>query len=270
MSEPPGPRRLWGSAFQLSDLLDESPGGSEFAARDFALLTLAAQLSFRFPRQLVFKGGFVLRQVHGILRFSQDVDATRHDPPRHKLDAHEVAETIRQASIGDTIRFHPQEPPTTDSARSLDIDHVRVTGSLLPDSEIQVEISYREAVIDEPERASIGNPFYAAFEIQTMTVPEMAAEKLRAIAQRIRATDLADLAEMLVNHEVLDDDISRLALAKFELVKQGVANRSQRIERNLREMGAEYDDVVPAVFPNARSYNEAMEIVWPRIKPLIP
>jgi predicted nucleotidyltransferase component of viral defense system len=30
-----------------------------------------------------------------------------------------------------------------------------------------------------------------------MTVAEMAAEKLRAIAQRIRATDLADLAEML-------------------------------------------------------------------------
>ncbi len=270
MNEPAGPRRLWGSAYQLSDLLDQSPGGLEFAARDFALLTLAAHLSFRFPRQLVFKGGFVLRHVHGILRFSQDVDATRHDPAQHKLDALEVAETIRQASIGDTIRFHPQEPPTTDSARSLDFDHVRVTGSLLPDSEVQVEISYREAVVDEPERAYIGAPFYANFEILTMTVAEMAAEKLRAIAQRIRATDLADLAEMLTSHDVRDDDIARLALAKFELVKQGATNRSERVERNPREMGTEYDDVVPALFPEARRYSEALEIVWPRVKSLIP
>ena len=70
--------------------------------------------------------------------------------------------------------------------------------------------------------------------------------------------------------DVRDDDIARLALVKFQLVKQGIANRSERIERNLREMGAEYDDVVPALFPEARRYSEAMAIVWPRIKPLIP
>ena len=273
MSGSTGPRRLWGNAYQLSDLLDNSPGGQEFAARDFGLLTLAAHLSCHFPRQLVFKGGFVLRHVHGILRFSQDVDATRHDPAQHKLDALDVAETIRQASIGDTIRFYPQEPPNTDSAQSLDFDHVRVSGSLLPDSEVQVEISYREAVVDQPDLARIGAPFYEDFEILTMAIPEMVAEKLRAMAQRIRATDLADLAEMLAAHDVRDvrdDDIARLALVKFDLVKQGVANRSTRIERNLREMGAEYDHVVPALFPEARRYSEAMEIVWPRVKKLIP
>ncbi len=270
MNRSAGPRRLWGDAYQLSDLLDKAPGGQEFAARDFALLTLVANLSFRFPRQLVFKGGFVLRHVHGILRFSQDVDATRHDPAQQRLNAHEVAETIRQASIGDIIRFYPQEPPATDSARSLDFDRVRITGSLLPDSEVQVEISYREAVVDRPDLVRIGAPFYEDFEILTTTVAEMVAEKLRALAQRIRATDLADLSEMLANTDARDDDIARLALVKFELVKQGVANRSERIERNLREIGAEYDDVVPALFPEARRYSEAMEVVWPRIKLLIP
>ena len=270
MSGGTGPRRLWGTAYQLSDLLDQSPGGPELAARDFALLTLAGQLSFRFPRQLVFKGGFVLRHVHGILRFSQDVDATRHEPAQHKLDALDVAQTIRQASIGDIIRFHPQEPPATDSARSLDFDRVRVTGSLLPDSEVQVEISYREAVVDEPDLVRIGSPFYGEFEILTMVVPEMAAEKLRALAQRARATDLADLAEMLTGDEVRDEDIARLAVTKFELVKQGSANRADRIERNLREIATDYDAVVPALFPAARPYREAMEIVWPRIRPLIP
>jgi predicted nucleotidyltransferase component of viral defense system len=270
MTGPSRPKRRWGSAYQLSDLLGQSPGGLEFASRDFALLTLAAELSFRFPGQLVFKGGFVLSHVHGLLRFSTDVDATRHEPPRHKLDASEVADAIREASVGDIIRFNPQVPPATDSARSLDFDHVGVTGSLLPEGEVQVEISYREAVVDPPVPAPIGHPYYEPFELLTMAVPEMAAEKMRALVQRVRATDLADLAETLVRDDVDDTDIARLAITKFELVKQGRASRVERIKRNLAEIGADYDAAVPALFPTARPYREALEIVWPRITFLIP
>jgi hypothetical protein len=36
------------------------------------------------------------------------------------------------------------------------------------------------------------------------------------------------------------------------------------------EMAADYDDVVPTYFPKARPYSDAMAIVWPRIKSLIP
>lgn len=103
---------MWGDAYALSDLLEQVGGGTTFAARDFALLTLAAQLSIRFPGQLVFKVGFVLRHVHGLLRFSHDVDTTRHDPSEHKLAADEVAQAIRDASVGDIVRFSPQQPAT--------------------------------------------------------------------------------------------------------------------------------------------------------------
>ena len=60
----------------LSDLLEQGSGGATYAVRDFALLSIASHLSARFPGQLVFKGGFVLRQ-----RFSDDIDATRRAPP---------------------------------------------------------------------------------------------------------------------------------------------------------------------------------------------
>lgn len=103
-----------------------------------------------------------------------------------------------------------------------------------------------------------------------MSVPEMAAEKIRALAQRVQVTDLADLAEMLSQDDVRDDDVGGLAHYKFELVKQGATNRVARIEQHLTEMAADYDDVVPALFPGARPYREAMTIVWPRIKALIP
>jgi predicted nucleotidyltransferase component of viral defense system len=269
MSTVEGPRRRWGSAYQLADLLERSEGGRSFAVRDFALLALAAHLSARFPSQLVFKGGFVLRHVLQLLRFSEDVDATRHNPARHKLDTEEVAQAIRDASVGDIIRFSPQEP-ATDTARSLDFDDVRVSGSLISDDRVEVEISYREEVVDPPVRALIGEPFYEPFEILAMAVPEMAAEKMRTLAQRVRVTDLADLAEMLVRPEVRDDDVARLAHQKFAFVAEGVANRADRVYNHLREMGADYDDAVPRLFPGARSYGEAMAIVWPRIKPLFP
>lgn len=268
-SSAAGPRRLWGDPYALSDLLERTSGNLPFAVRDFALLTLAGQLSARFAGQLIFKGGFVLRHVHGLPRFSQDIDATRHDPPRHKLDADEVAEAIRDASVGDIVRFSPSRP-ATDSGRSLDFDTVQVTGTILPNVEVQVEISYREGVIDAPIPTLVGQPFYEDFEILAMSVPEMAAEKLRAVAQRVQVTDLADLAEMLARDDVRDHDVARLAVGKFELVKQGASNRVLRVEEHLQQMGADYDDVVPGLFPGARPYREAMAIVWPRIKGLIP
>jgi hypothetical protein len=75
---------------------------------------------------------------------------------------------------------------------------------------------------------------------------------------------------MLVRDDVNDEDVARLAIIKFELVNQGTANRIERIERYLAEIGADYNAVVLALFPRARPYPEAFEIVWPRIKFLIP
>jgi predicted nucleotidyltransferase component of viral defense system len=264
-----GPRRRWGSDFELIDMLAELPGGIAVAARDFALVTLAGQLSASFPGQLVFKGGFVLRHAYGHLRFSKDVDATRHAPPQHKFAAQDVAAAIRSASIRNVAQFDPGEP-ATDSARSLDFDHVRVTGEVLPASVVQVEVSYREAVVGSPVVFQIGAPFYEPFEVLTMEMAEMAAEKLRALAQRNRETDLADLAVMLGSDEVDDSAVARFAETKFELVKQGRANRAGRIEDRIHAFSASYDDVVPQLFPDAPRYRAALEIVWPRIKPLVP
>lgn len=265
----PRPQRRWGGTSHLVELLEGMPGGMDLAVRDFALITLASQLAVSFPEQLVFKGGFVLRHVHGLLRFSKDVDATRHEPPERKLDADEVAAAIRQAGIHNVVQFSPNEP-ATDSVRSLDFDEVHVVGETFPNSSVQVEISYREAVVDAPIRALVGAPFYDEFEVLAMTAEEMAAEKLRTLAQRLRPTDLADLAVMMQRLAIKDANVAHLAVTKFELVAKGQANRIDRIERHLGEMADTYDDVVPALFPGAPSYREAMEIAWPRIKPLVP
>lgn len=180
-----------------------------------------------------------------------------------------MAKAIRQASIHNIVRFNP-DPPATDTGRSLDFDHVEVIGETFPNSSVQVEVSYREAMVDAPVSALIGSPFYREFQVLTMAVEEMAAEKLRALAQRQRPTDLADLAVLLERSPEGDESITRLALVKFELVAEGRAKRIDRIERRLTDMADTYDIVVPGLFPEAPSYREAMAIVWPRITGLVP
>jgi predicted nucleotidyltransferase component of viral defense system len=142
-----------------------------------------------------------------------------------------------------------------------------VTDPLLAPTSVEIEVSYREAVIDPADVAMIGAPSFEEFQVLVMTVSEMSAEKLRTLAQRTRPTDLADLALMLQRDDGRDDDIGRLAVHKFKDVAAGA---NTNIERNLRFIGADYDNVVPGLSPDAPTYREAMEIVSSRIKPLIP
>ena len=193
----------------------------------------------------------------------------KRGPAGHKLESEEVAEAIRQASIHNFIRFTPNEP-ATDSARSLDFDRIEVRGGPFPDCSVQVEVSYREGVEDPPKSAMVGAPFYEDFEILTMSVEEMAAEKLRTLAQRRRPTDLADLAVLLEQSRDQDHRIAELAAIKFRLVAAGRANCVERIQDRLADLADDYDDTVPNLFPEAPNYERAVKIVWPRIQGLTP
>jgi predicted nucleotidyltransferase component of viral defense system len=192
------PRRLIHNEFHLQDIAERSGRPIELIERDFALVTLAAHLTEQFPGQLCFKGGFVLRHVRGSGRLSGDIDATRTNPPKHKLNAEEVADAIRRASDEPLLRFDPGTPET-DTKQSLDFDRVRFFTER-DEGQLAVEVSYREGIVDEPEMMTVGPPYFEAFEIQAMTLEEATAEKLRTLLQRRRATDLSDLALILSSY----------------------------------------------------------------------
>ena len=101
-----------------------------------------------------------------------------------------------------------------------------------------------------------------------MQLDEIVAEKLRALAQRDRPTDLADLA-MILDRDLVDEGrVRRLAAVKFELVKQGDVRG--RIEETISRLGAQYSDVVGAVAPDAPSYSTARQVVLGRLAALLP
>lgn len=260
------PVRLIRNEFELDDLIRSSGNDRRLIEQDFALMTIASALATVYRDSLCFKGGFVLRHAHGHTRFSRDIDATRINPPGHKLDRTEVAGVIQGAGMPNLLTLKPDDP-TTDSGRSLDFDRIRYmapTGG----GQVSVELSYREDVIEEPVLAEVGPPYFEPFPIPVMSIHEIAAEKLRTLAQRVRPTDLADLAMVLAAHPIDDARVRALASEKFKLVKQG--DQALRIKRNVETMSAGYGAAVRAVAPDAPDFETASKTVLKRLSLLLP
>jgi predicted nucleotidyltransferase component of viral defense system len=261
-----GPVRRIHNHFELQDLVEQLGADASLIERDFALVTIAAGLVREYGDSLCFKGGFVLRHVYGHQRFSKDIDSTRINPPKNKLDVAHVAETIKGSGIRNLLSFSPGDP-ARNSKWSLDFDSVVYRGPLGKGT-IAVEVSYREDVIETPHVATIGPPYYEPFEVPALQIVEIVAEKLRALAQRIRPTDLSDLAMVLSAHDVDEARARTLAVEKFKIVKSG--NVSERIGANVDAMASEYDAAIRATAPDAPSYSDARKIVWPRLAKLLP
>jgi predicted nucleotidyltransferase component of viral defense system len=125
-------------------------------------------------------------------------------------------------------------------------------------------------VVDEPDAATIGPPYYADFQIPVLTLQETVAEKLRTLLQRRRPTDLSDLALVLGEYGGRLDRarIRVLALKKFALVKQG--DRRARIEVNVEEMRVAYEQTIPGLAPDAPSFTEAQKLILDALPTLLP
>lgn len=252
--------------FEFDDIVDKMGQPYELVARDFALTTVAAALVENYGDKLCFKGGFVLRHVHGHNRFSKDLDATRINPPKNKLDTERVSSVIAGAGIKNLISLKPPAPKT-DSGRGLDFDGIAYSGSL-GNGNISIELSYREAVVLGPAAVEIGEPYYEPFPIPAMQLDEIVAEKLRALAQRVKPTDLSDIAQILWEGKSDANAIRDLAGVKFKLVRQG--DRRRRIEENVAAMRPDYDASVGAVAVDAMSYDDAHAILMRALDDLLP
>lgn len=260
------PIRLIRNEFELQDLVELSGRDATLMERDFALMTIIAGLVTEYGDALCFKGGFVLRHVHGHERFSKDIDATRINPPKNKLDSAAVADAIRRSGMRNLMSLNPGTP-ATDTGRSLDFASIRYTGPL-GSGLVSVEVSYREDVIEVPQLVAVGEPYYEPFLIPVLTLNEIVAEKLRALAQRDRPTDLSDIAMILLEDTIDERRVRELAAKKFELVKAG--DHRRRIEDTISAMAGQYDAAVSAVAPDAPDYATASRILLSRLPTLLP
>ena len=171
-----------------------------------------------FSRRMVFKGGTALGKAYfRDYRFSQDLDFTVSTDVTRVLLA--SAEAFVNAGERAGVRFTgAKQDPTGRSGRRVVLRYADFNGH--PNS-IRVEMSLREKVLRPAEPRRIHDS-YGVLEgevrIPTMVLPEILAEKVRALHMRRKARDLYDTWR-LVAHGVRFE--KRLAEAKLGWWKPG-------------------------------------------------
>ncbi len=145
---------------------------------------------------LVFKGGTCLRKLHGLDRFSEDLD--------FDLASTDVVEADVRAAIDGGARAMvragmPVEVLDWRTRRGAFLCRVRYEGPLytgdgISRGNLQIEVA-RTDPLEEPVWASIASDYVDAgtFLVRAMDPMEMAAEKMRSLRQRRKPRDLLDV-----------------------------------------------------------------------------
>jgi len=133
---------------------------------------------------LVFKGGTAIH--HCFLpqyRFSEDLDFTSLD---HQLSLERVVTVLES-----TGEFTVKKQYESDS--TIKIERLRYAGILSQPGAIKVEIDRKQNVVMSPVKRRYENVWGVEATVQTLTIQEIVAEKIRAAATRARYRDFYDL-----------------------------------------------------------------------------
>ena len=202
----------------------------DIAEKDY-YLTAAIKLISESPLgpQLVFKGGTALHHCYlPQYRFSEDLDFTALN---HDLTLEQVVSTL-EATEQFVVRKRYQSPAT------IKIERLWYAGILAQPGAIKAEVDRMQNVVLPPVTRPYANVWGIEVMVQTMDLREIAAEKIRATATRVRYRDFYDLFLIL---EKSNTDVDGL----FSLVRQKEVRTiigPEQIKRNWQEAQGQADD----------------------------
>ncbi len=180
-------------------------------------------------RHLIFKGGTALQKVHGLQRFSEDLDFTlceEFEIPKImeklckdlKITGYDSSFEIKKdMKVGKTIRLKIKGP--------LYNGHENSVFYLI------LEISFRENVLLDSQTKEI-KPVYkdiTPYLVKVMDLREVFAEKVRAIMTREAARDVFDL-NFLLDQNIKPD---------FELIKEKLKYYEEKFDKKKFEQSLE-------------------------------
>jgi len=154
------------------------------------LLDAVADTSL-FKDNFVFKGGTALRKAYfQNYRYSEDLDFTlkRSLSEKELQDSFDIAlEYIKKEYNAESRiwEFRSRDYFSDVKIQFIGLEKKKII--------ITFDLSPKEIIIDPPENKIILNPYYEkSFSIETYSLDEILAEKLRSILQRTRVRDYYD------------------------------------------------------------------------------
>lgn len=163
------------------------------AEKDY-FLALALQILYSsgLADRLVFKGGTAIHHLYlDQLRFSEDLNFAATEP----VAIDDVEGAFRPHGFFQIVKFY-------DSGFSLKIERLRFTGPLAQPNSIKLDIDLTQKLVLSAEKHPYRNVFGVPATVAAMALPEICAEKVRAMNERARYRDFYDLAMVTAKHAV--------------------------------------------------------------------
>lgn len=208
----------------------------DIAEKDY-YLTEAIKMISESPlgAQIVFKGGTALHHCYlPQYRFSEDLDFTTQN---HGLSLATVV-----AALEATGQFSVKK--RYESSATLKIERLWYAGLLAQPGAIKVEIDRKQNVVLPPIPRPYANVWGLPVTVHTMDLQEIAAEKIRAAATRVRYRDFYDLYLILERAEI--DVQEAVALLRRKEIRAPVS--PQHIAQNWRRAQQEADDDLRSIY----------------------
>jgi predicted nucleotidyltransferase component of viral defense system len=203
------------------------------AERDYLQELLLFGLYSEVGPELVFKGGTCMYKLHKLSRFSEDLDFTL----AKRIDIEDAVErAINRLRFLDVygrvkrVKKHPREVNFGLLFRGPLYRGGRENLCFIP-----LNVSLRERVVLAPERATISSMYreIPSFDVFSMRVEEMLAEKVRAIFTRNKPRDLYDIWFLLEKGVQFDLGLvnKKLAIQKMRFNLEKFVARSNEMAK---------------------------------------
>ncbi|MBU4338847.1 nucleotidyl transferase AbiEii/AbiGii toxin family protein [Patescibacteria group bacterium] len=205
------------------------------AEKDY-FLTLVSKIIYDSPlrEKLIFKGGTALHHVYlPQLRFSEDLDFSSNKESIELEDAREIFKNYDFLKIKkDYI-----------SGATIKLEKLQYVGPLGQANSLKVEIDFLQNVVLLPLELNYENVYGVRTKVRAMDIREIAAEKVRAMNDRVRYRDfydftmiflklnldLEEVIELVKRKEIRKNISLKSILSNWELAKKDKINELSAI-----------------------------------------
>lgn len=217
------------------------------------ILFLNSLYSLENANNVVFKGGTCLRLIHSSNRFSEDLDFSTD------ISSDQIENLVAQA-VDLVIRETPPISVKTVKTVSGFTQKLAMLTSYSPTpTAIKLDFSQREQVLQKKHKLiSSSLPISSFHPITYMGMPEILAEKCRAITSRHKGRDIYDLWFLLQRKTSIDKVLIQKKLdyyqQKFdidELIKNIRSWNYEKFNQDVRGFLPEPDrQILPSIIPS--------------------
>lgn len=186
------------------------------AEKDY-FLAIVSKIIFdsKLKNKLIFKGGTALHHVYlPQLRFSEDLDFSSN---ANKIELDELK------SIFNNFDFLKIKKDYVSGA-TVKIEKLQYLGPLIQANFLKVEVDFLQNVVLPPVELDYANIYGVKTKVRVMDIREIAAEKIRAMNDRIRYRDFYDFVMIVKKLSISFEEV--LSLVRKKEIRSPISRKT--------------------------------------------